>query len=136
MSTKRYFVLVVDPDPKKKDMGPSIFYDASSGLKVTSKDEANPDPKEGFEGLLNKKIQAAIKNAHIKEVIAGKTKGKERDTSKTPPAPPATPDLSAMDDEQLLAYYKENWEVKKKDEEKFLAMSAEAKREFLSEDEE
>jgi hypothetical protein len=128
---KKYFILNVDSDPKKRDMGPSIFYDPGADLKIISKDPNNPDPKEGYEGLMTKKIQSAIKNGHIREITA-----KTKSTKGTAPAaaPDAPTDLEAMNDEQLLAYYREGWDVKKKDEEAFLKMSTEEKRTFLAED--
>jgi hypothetical protein len=123
--TKKYFVLVTDSDPKKKDLGPSIFYDASVALKIVSKDEAHPDPAEGYDGIITKKMASAIKNGFIREVT--QSKGKSKATE------PASAEIADMDDAQLLAYYKENWEVKKKDEDAFLKMTTEEKREFLAE---
>jgi len=145
---KRYFILATNK--KNPDASPSIFYDAASGLKILSRDKANPDPaasedeqgnkvEAGYTGRETKKITSALKNGHIIEVDAPSTKSKGKvdpakdlDTTKNVNiGDKELKDLTTT--EELLAYYKANYEVKKKEEEEFLGMSLEEQKEFLAE---
>lgn len=138
---KRYFIL--STDKKKPDLGPSIFSDAASGLCIISKDPKNPVE---FDGKETKKITQALRNGHIIELDgpkgkASKSKSKDEDeededdeTSKgTGSEGDKEVDLTKMTDAELLAHYKENWEVNKKDEDKFVKLTTEKKIEFLTE---
>ena len=122
----KYYILRVE-EGAKRDLGPSIFYDAGSGLIVTSKDANAP---VAYEGPMTKKIEQALKNSHIVEVKAPKGAKVQAaaDASTT------VPDFTAMTDEELLTYYKENWDVTAKDEKAFVKMTTEEKVAFLSEE--
>lgn len=141
----RYFVLHTPKQKKGQpaDLGPSIFYDPSSKLKILSRDSANPDPVGGFDGKETKKLLSALKNNHIKEVT-GFDESKRPSAKVETPAPvePAkTPskdespktaeDFDKMTDEELLKYYKEEFETTKEERASFKAMSKEKKIEFL-----
>lgn len=132
----KYFIL--NTKGSKNDTGPSIFYDAASGLKVVTND---PEKAVAYEGVITKKIASALKNGHITEVDAPKgavkTKGaagKGKAAADTKPDATKPKELSEMTDEELVEFYKENYDVSDKDLEVFSKMSTEEKAAFLKED--
>lgn len=111
---KKYFIL----GPKA-----SVFHDASSGLLVTSADPKKPTV---FEGSMTKRIEIALQHNHIKEVA--------EPSESEPAAAGADLTVDQMDDKQLLAYYKANFDVTADDAKSFKAMSREEKIKFLTEE--
>lgn len=109
---KRYFVLGKEA---------SIFYDSAIGMMVRSKDKDAPDT---FEGSLSKKADTALKHGHIVEVDAPNASGSGS----------GKVNLKKMKDEELMAFYKENFQVTEEDEKTFKALSKAEKIKFLEEE--
>lgn len=146
----RYFILHTPKRKKGKpaDLGPSIFFDAASKLKVLSKDEKNPDPLGGYSGPETKKMENALKNNHIVEVkdfdeskrvapATGETAAEEAKSSAKKPEEEeeefvfTAEEGHKMTEEELMKYYKDNFDTEKPDRAKFKAMSKEEKIKFL-----
>jgi hypothetical protein len=119
----------------------SMFYCSGSKLCVTTH---KVEEAVGTEKVSKKTIEA-IKGGGLREVSedeieAAKKKAAKAAGSKTvaPKAPDPVDDLeaklTAMTEEQLLAYYKENFKTTKSDVEEFNKMTTEEKVSFLIED--
>ncbi len=105
-------------------LGPkaSVFHDASTGLLVTSQEKPT-----AYAGSVSKRMEIAIQHGHIKEVPA------PAGADSAPKGATSDITLEEMDDKQLLAYYKENFDVTADDAKAFKAMSKEDKIKFLQE---
>ena len=121
-------------------LGPSasVFWDPTSRLKVVSTDPENPDC---LVGNVNKRIEAALKQNHIQEVKGFKPKPKadEEETEEVVVQPKKAEkkkesNLSKMTKDQLISYYKENYEVTEDDVKNFSAMKPKAMVEFLEDE--
>lgn len=138
----RYFIL--------NNKVASMFYCSASKLCVTTH---KVEEAVGTDRV-SKKTMEAVKAGGLREVspeeleAAKKKAAKSSKGSKatppadtdpnaggTPPADDLATKLSAMTDEELLAYYKENFTVTKSDLEEFKKMSTKDKVDFLLEDE-
>jgi len=125
----RYFIL-----------GPSasVFWDPTSKLKVVSNDEANPD---ALHGNMTERIKLALKANHIQEVKGFKPVDKEESESgdkvetKKEKKVPVQNDLTKMTKDQLISYYKENYETTEADITNFSAMKPKAMVQFLQDEE-
>lgn len=122
----------------------SIFWDPVSKLKVVTTDESNPAE---LNGNVTDRIKQAVKAGHIVEVKGFKPKKEkeeivERETEvetkkSSKPAPPVTPaktDLTKMTKDELIAYYKNNYETTDEDIKNFSAMKPKAMVEFLQDE--
>lgn len=130
---KRYFIL---------GKNASVFWDPKSRLKVTSSDPANPTP---FEGALSNRVKLALHANHIVQVDEPEPKAEVVATKKAPEPPPADKkkiaeyskeEMANLSDAELLALYKDEFEVTAKDEKAFSKKSREERIAFLTEEEE
>lgn len=111
----RYFKL------GKKALG-GVFFDSITRLKVTSAhSDKNPAVLEkGFSG----RLKTAIDNGHIVEVGAASVEVQA-------PAPEKAKTLTKMNDEELLAYLKDGFEVDAKGEAEFKSLSKKEKINYI-----
>lgn len=129
----RYFIL-----------GPnaSVFWDPTSKLKVVSSDENAPD---ALHGNMTDRIKLALKANHIQEIKSFKPKKEEEtgeaasteatiETKKETKKAPKQSDLTKMTKDQLVAYYKENYETTDEDIKNFSAMKPKQMVQFLQDE--
>ena len=107
----------------------SVFWDPTTRTKIVSSDKSNPTE---VTKPVSKRMALAIKHGHIVEVpapVAGETVQpvEDKKASKSKNKKPKD-----MDDEELKAYYLENYEVSDEEMAEFEAMDHKAKVKYLS----
>lgn len=101
----------------------SAFYDATTGLSVSSKDKKKP---EEYKGKISKRIATALKHGHIVEVDPDEVE--EEDEKEITPK-----SLGDLNDAELVKHYQDSFEVTKSDVTAFKKLSREEKLKFLTE---